>query len=529
MHTRLYNSCPWEDRAVRKLIADGKIAARLKGFEYRSNSQQECPICFLYYDEVNITTCCNANICSECFLQVRPQKEKQPSCPFCSAQKFTVAVAPKPSEMEIATQQKEEQKVIEARIRAEQKDANNTDDSPKGNKKKSAVAPDSTGDRFGSQLEKDERFQLLKMRTESFASAEEGTRTPQKDAESIKSIAMTPEERRRLEDEMRAQHAHPLSLRVEAEAHERRLQNEQAYYRSNSAGGSALRSQRATDFFRSNSSNMASATRRLRHRGARDWNQIVESFENDGAMNSLDDLVVLEAAILLSMEEEARQGREGDTSAQQSSLDGARNEGGRISMARSMFGVTNDTQTSAPTARATSSMSTSEGARAAVGSLRESRRRLQLARAAGLNSSSRRRAVPDAALDTASLMMRGISEEEQIAMAIAASLQDQSTENGDTDEANDGESEENNSLSSPENGSEDNNLSSTGNSNTVIEPSNSTVTDRRQEIGIGATTISDLARVVTDSGRQDHFAIIDSENRTVSDQQRPGASEDSAT
>ncbi|KAG7369308.1 hypothetical protein IV203_032051 [Nitzschia inconspicua] len=237
----LYSSCPWDDKAVRKLIADGKIAARQKGTEFQTTHayHQECPICFLYYTEVNVTKCCNANVCTECFLQVRPQKEKAPICPFCNSSKFTVSVAQKPSEEEIQEREKAEQTAIEARIRSEQRcgaPMSETNATPAKKKSGASVAPDSSSyNGFGSELEKDERYQILKKRSESFAS-NEGTRTPQKDAEIIQSFAMTPEERRRLEEEMKAQHNHPLSLRVEAEANERRLQNEQAYYRSNSAG-----------------------------------------------------------------------------------------------------------------------------------------------------------------------------------------------------------------------------------------------------------------------------------------------------
>lgn len=40
---------------------------------------------------------------------------------------------------------------------------------------------------------------------------------------------MTPQERHVLEDEMRAQHLHPLALRLEQEEAERRLRNELEY------------------------------------------------------------------------------------------------------------------------------------------------------------------------------------------------------------------------------------------------------------------------------------------------------------
>mmetsp|Transcript_10081 Transcript_10081/g.14256 ORF Transcript_10081/g.14256 Transcript_10081/m.14256 type:complete len:142 (-) Transcript_10081:827-1252(-) len=92
----LYPSCPWEDRAVRRLIADGKLAARLSGKDSRMTpSARECPICFLHYDQINITKCCHATICTECYLQVHPQKENMCMCPFCNNPKMNVVVAKK--------------------------------------------------------------------------------------------------------------------------------------------------------------------------------------------------------------------------------------------------------------------------------------------------------------------------------------------------------------------------------------------------------------------------------------------------
>ena len=63
----------------------------------------------------------------------------------------------------------------------------------------------------------------------------------------------------------------------------------------------------------------------------------------------------------------------------------------------------------------------------------------------------------DTALDTAALLMRGISEEDQVAMAIAASLQDQNTndneENDDVEE--DTENDDNDSEFVDEDGESD--------------------------------------------------------------------------
>jgi hypothetical protein len=120
-------TCQWEDRAVRKLVGDGKLAARLEGTEHcNASSDQECPICFLHYAEVNVSKCCNAYICTECYLQVRPQKEKATPCPFCNHHKLTVLVAKQMDELAINERDAEEQMFIEAKLRDRSNNATTT-------------------------------------------------------------------------------------------------------------------------------------------------------------------------------------------------------------------------------------------------------------------------------------------------------------------------------------------------------------------------------------------------------------------
>jgi hypothetical protein len=194
---------------------------------------------------------------------------------------------------------------------------------------------------------------------------------------------MTPEHRQQVEEHVRAQHTHPLAMRLQAEEAERRWQNEREYYQQNPHR--QLRRQL-----------LESSTRR-----GRDWNRIVDAFERsgNGTVNSLDDLVVLEAAIMLSMEEEAR--RRGETpemstteSSRQrhpSQFDAARHASAGFPLARERLGR----------------------AEREVEALRELRRQ----RMSGMLR-------PSGGVG-GRWLMRGISEEEQIAMAIAASLQDQ--------------------------------------------------------------------------------------------------------
>jgi hypothetical protein len=148
--------------------------------------------------------------------------------------------------------------------------------------------------------------------------SEDGTTTPNNSAQSanndvqlLRQLSLSSEDRQALEAEMRAQHTHPLALQMEAEAAERRIANEREYYRNNptrsreaallramGSSGSSLRNHLP----RTNSGDYGMPSRR------RNWNEIVDAFERggNGEVTSLDDLVVLEAAILLSMEEEAR-------------------------------------------------------------------------------------------------------------------------------------------------------------------------------------------------------------------------------
>lgn len=501
------------------------MAARLKGADdRRTECDQECPVCMLYYTEVNVTKCCSAAICSECFLQIRPQKTKTAACPYCNSDKFSISVAKKPTVEDIDARNKEEQTVIEARIRANSVSGSSgggglglkpasTDPVKEGasvSRKHSSVAPDTTSTTstttsgFGSELAKDERFLRLKKRSESFAS-NEGVKTPDKDREIIESIAMTPEERRRLEEEMKAQLNHPLTLQVEAEAEQRRVDNEREYYRNNPAG--AMRAQRSAELQRLGGLVGGSGSRRARG-GPRDWNSIVDHFERggNGEVGSLDDLVVLEAAILLSMQQEARRSQEEGGRDSGSGFDANQHARDGFPLVRSLLsgqgGRSNRRGEDGSGSTASSSSSTAASAAGRTRSL------------AGGSSSVRRLnrgLMGDTALSTASMMMRGISEEEQIAMAIAASLQDQNSSNMDN---NDNDAAANTAMANEESSSsgrssndddDDDTNPSIRRADGTQDNSNSSTIDGDSE----ANTITELAEVVTSgaSGGQSDLAI----------------------
>jgi hypothetical protein len=115
----LYESCSWEYRAIRRLIRAGKLAGRLRGKDNRETGKEhECPICTLHYDEINMLKCCNAMICTECFLQLEDPKERDKPCPFCKTKHMSLVVAKGLDEVDKLKREEEEQKVMEATIQA---------------------------------------------------------------------------------------------------------------------------------------------------------------------------------------------------------------------------------------------------------------------------------------------------------------------------------------------------------------------------------------------------------------------------
>mmetsp|Transcript_14748 Transcript_14748/g.22885 ORF Transcript_14748/g.22885 Transcript_14748/m.22885 type:complete len:526 (-) Transcript_14748:1808-3385(-) len=322
--TGLYASCSWDDRAIRRLIGDGKLAARIKGSDHRNDVlSEDCPICFLYYSKINITGCCKAHICSECFLQVRPQKvtpSKPAVCPFCNSNKLSVKIAQLTDETAMKREE-EEQNVIEAQIRARKNSeasycstveldaddserkmsveelqmyksnnisSNSVDSSAPSTPK--LTKTESNG--FGSSLERDLKIRRRALSDMSSDCGSNGNlNSPKLFKDDEVPVYASVEERRKLEEEMRKQVSHSLVRQM--------------------AEDSAVASASLPQVGDSLSRVRRSGVRRRFGRGQeRDWNEIVEAFEQEGGeIQSLDDLVVLEAAIILSMEEQARQQR----------------------------------------------------------------------------------------------------------------------------------------------------------------------------------------------------------------------------
>jgi hypothetical protein len=278
----------------------------------------------------------------------------------------------------VQERQSDEQKVLEAKMRARDEDNNCSG--------------------FGSSMEQNTAVRLMRARSESMSST--GGETD------VASVAMTPEDRHVLEEEIRAQHTHPLARRVEQEAEERRIENERNFYRS-SRGLRIARMAAASD------------SRLLGNRRAsnsRNWNEIVNAFEShgNGEVNSLDDLVVLEAAIMLSMAEEDRR-REGGTHAGNDSNDETNQTSfDAVEHARQGFPLVQSVLTDP---NRPSSLARRPSASRRARSLRHFQHR-------------------DASDLSNILLLRGISEAEQIEMAIAMSLQ-QSQQSEQPDNSND--------------------------------------------------------------------------------------------
>eukprot|EP00612_Vaucheria_litorea_P001444 CAMPEP_0171452710 /NCGR_PEP_ID=MMETSP0945-20130129/708_1 /TAXON_ID=109269 /ORGANISM="Vaucheria litorea, Strain CCMP2940" /LENGTH=418 /DNA_ID=CAMNT_0011977429 /DNA_START=96 /DNA_END=1352 /DNA_ORIENTATION=+ len=121
--TGLYSSCPWDTGTVRKWILDGKVAPRFPSIEDSDSHNEECPICFMGYIGVNTTQCCKKPLCTECYLQLKPPRSSV-SCPFCNSHKFSIVYNGPLSDEDRNKKWEDEQRVIEAKIRASREDSN---------------------------------------------------------------------------------------------------------------------------------------------------------------------------------------------------------------------------------------------------------------------------------------------------------------------------------------------------------------------------------------------------------------------
>lgn len=487
----LYPTCEWETKQIRRLISNGQLASRLKGSDTRlTKTDRECPICFMYYSESNVSKCCNATLCTECYLQIKPQKEKTTTCPFCNNPKMVVLVQSVASSSDVAKREEEEQRVIEATIKSRISELNG--ESPaRSTHNGEGDGRESGSDGFGSSLQ---NYNRNRTRTASDASSSnistidnnEHPSTPNRqinptgsnesdDASALQSLAMSPADRRNLENEMRAQLSHDTHLRTEREAEEARMRHAQEWYGSNAGIRSRVREARLSELtsllermgargggllggaggglgaggIGANNNNedegegslMAGAgegvgLRGGGPRGGASLSRLLRAMETSNTISSnlaasgitsgsstrssnLEDLMRLEAAFFLGMD-----GGGDDTAAPAAAR--ARRGGGRGTtsgrIARNTESNNNSDNNNNDEGEAAGAGPFGMGGRPAGSSFGGSSSRGRLVR--GRLGSNRGAGVSSTHLDTAELLMRGVSEEDQLAMAIAMSMQD---------------------------------------------------------------------------------------------------------
>uniref|UniRef100_A0A5B7ARE2 Putative RING-type E3 ubiquitin ligase n=1 Tax=Davidia involucrata TaxID=16924 RepID=A0A5B7ARE2_DAVIN len=119
----LYQHKDVDNKKLRKLILDSKLAPCYPGDEECAGDLEECPICFLYYPSLNRSRCCMKGICTECFLQMKtPHSTRPTQCPFCKTLNYAVEYRGVKTKEEKGIEQIEEQRVIEAKIRMRQQE-----------------------------------------------------------------------------------------------------------------------------------------------------------------------------------------------------------------------------------------------------------------------------------------------------------------------------------------------------------------------------------------------------------------------
>mmetsp|Transcript_6458 Transcript_6458/g.10853 ORF Transcript_6458/g.10853 Transcript_6458/m.10853 type:complete len:556 (+) Transcript_6458:31-1698(+) len=479
----LYPSCEWEPKQIRRLIGDGKLAARLKGADSCiSKSDRECPICFMYYSETNISKCCNATVCTECYLQIKPQKDKHTTCPFCNNPKMAINVQRAMDEDDILKRDEEEQRVIEAAIRnrAAQKNGESSGLSDTSNDE-----PEGGATSFGSSLENYNRSRTFSNASSSNVSANSSEPgTPTNDSNALLSVAMTPEDRRALEDEMRAQLSHETHRRMRSEEEEASMRRAQEWYGSEAGTRARMRDNRLAE--------LSELLERMSGRGggsddedeeggaigrgreAATLGSLIRAMERSGRGP---DLMRLEAAFLLGMDGDIRRQRNQNSSSRNSTRSG--NDG-----LAAGFGFSDQGRPGGPP------------------------RRVQV-RGAG-------RGISTTHLDTAELYMRGVSEEEQLAMAIAMSMQDQqqsqhegeqeaSTNNSATETDEDAQRSENQSSHTEESAEEESSSESSG----------ETEDEDEEEESVGEETDDIIANVNAPSSNDVGTGSLDEDEEEV--------------
>ena len=344
-------------------------------------------------------------------------------------------------EGDVALREEEEQRVIEATIHNRLKELHGESPaSPLGSVHRSDAqgSDDKLGTGtgtgtgaggFGSSLDHYNRSRTFS-NSSTTSSASTGTadlpRTPTRvvgskdeaDASvAIQLLAISPDDRRALESEMRAQLSHDTHRRMESEAEETRMRHVQEWYGSDAGMRSRMRETRLAELTalleRLGTTNRGGLGDNLIQNGgeyeargaAPNLSRLLRALENSsdlgggGRNRHLEELMRLEAALILGVDDESTQRSR-------------RNNSGRRFSRRVSGGNELEDNDSGEAVNAEVF-----GVGGRPPSIRGINRLIR--------SRQNRRGVSSTQLDTAELLMRGVSEEEQLAMAIAMSMQQQ--------------------------------------------------------------------------------------------------------
>ncbi|KAK8883211.1 hypothetical protein M9Y10_045862 [Tritrichomonas musculus] len=86
----LYSHYRWSKQQINNLIENGIVSPMYPPSETPDGDKVFCAICYSYYQKVNLTGCCNHQICSECLAAVVDPPPAHRVCPFCKKEDFQI-------------------------------------------------------------------------------------------------------------------------------------------------------------------------------------------------------------------------------------------------------------------------------------------------------------------------------------------------------------------------------------------------------------------------------------------------------
>lgn len=90
MTHNLYAHYRWPKAQIINLIESGIISPMYPPSESPDGDKVFCAICYCFYPKVNLTGCCNHQICSECLAAIIEPPPQHRACPFCKKEDFPI-------------------------------------------------------------------------------------------------------------------------------------------------------------------------------------------------------------------------------------------------------------------------------------------------------------------------------------------------------------------------------------------------------------------------------------------------------